>query len=430
MKVLIYGMNFSPELTGIGKYTGEMAESLSLKCGHDVTVIASNPYYPAWEVNSKYNKHWYQSEKKTQINSASLEVIRCPLYVPKKPKIFTRLVHLASFSLSSLPILFSKIFKKPDVIIVIAPSLLCAPAAWLFSKITGAKSILHIQDYEVDAMFKVCMKNPSRLFKVAEALERFILKRFDRVSTISNSMLKLAVKKGVAQEKTILFPNWSNTDTITPDSNHAYFREQWGFSDTDRIILYSGNIARKQGLSIVIDAAQHFHDQPNIKFVIVGEGVDRESIQEQVKEKNLNNIFFKSLVPKNDLSMLLTMADIHLIVQRKGAADIVLPSKLTNILSAGGHILMTATPQTELGILASKYPGIAVCVEPEDVKAFTNGLEDLLQQDTRQTNFIARDYAVKHLNKNSILERFNKELYTICKQKLSHSSTDIGQKDA
>jgi len=149
LKILIYGVNYAPELTGIGKYTGEMSEWLAEQ-GHDVRVVTAPPYYPEWKVSNAYASGFYRKE---QVNG--VEVYRCPLYVPAKPSGMKRIVHLASFALSSLPIMLKQVFWKPDVVMVIEPPLFCAPTAWTVARLSGGKCWLHIQDFEVDAAFEL-----------------------------------------------------------------------------------------------------------------------------------------------------------------------------------------------------------------------------------------------------------------------------------
>lgn len=62
MKILVYGINYSPELTGIGKYTGEMVEWLAAQ-GHEVRVITAPPYYPQWQVGENYSARRYKREE-------------------------------------------------------------------------------------------------------------------------------------------------------------------------------------------------------------------------------------------------------------------------------------------------------------------------------------------------------------------------------
>ena len=132
MKLLIYGINFAPELTGIGKYTGEMAQWLA-HAGHEVRVITAPPYYPDWKVAPGHSASRYRSE-----SWQGVRVIRAPLWVPHQPGGLKRLLHLASFALTSLPALFAQWRWKPDVVWVVEPPLMCAPAAVAFAALRGA----------------------------------------------------------------------------------------------------------------------------------------------------------------------------------------------------------------------------------------------------------------------------------------------------
>ena len=116
--------------------------------------------------------------------------------------------------------------------------------------------------------------------------------------------------------------------------------------------MYAGNIGQKQGLEIMLDLAQNYAGNKHTKFVLVGAGVYVDTLKSMAKKQNITNLFFKPLQAWSRVPEMLALADIHLVIQKKGAADAVLPSKLTNILSAGGHALVTAESHTELGKIA------------------------------------------------------------------------------
>lgn len=405
MNVVIYSLNYSPELTGIGKYNGEMAPWLATQ-GHSVDVITAPPYYPEWKVHTGFS-----SKKFTSTKHNNVTVHRCPLYVPATPSTVKRLIHLASFAFTSAFKLFSLWNKKPSVVFIVEPTLFCVPMALLFCKLCGAKAILHIQDYEVDAMLGLGMAgNPSgRVGRVAYAIESWLMRRFDKVSSISYSMLDKAKAKGVDKDKLLFFPNWSDTSFVHPGVNGAALRKAWGVSPEDQVVLYAGNIGAKQGLELVVEAAKRFQSRSNVKFFLVGSGAYVDALKSMVVERSLGDVEFKPLQAWEDVPAMLAMADVHLVIQRKGAADSVLPSKLTNILSAGGFSVVTAEGHTELGKLSEEFPGIYTCVDPENIDAFCEGLTSELVR-SKGVNTVARRYAEENLNKDAILGRFASDL--------------------
>lgn len=412
MRFLCLSLNYSPELTGIGKYNGEMAEKL-YSIGGEVSVIVAPPYYPEWKVNSQYKSYFYKNES---VNGVS--VTRCPLYVPSKVTTLKRLLHLSTFAVSSSIALLIKLIKnKPDVIFLVQPTLFCAPSTLLFSKLFGVKTVMHIQDFEVDAMFGLGMVSEGKIARIVKRTESWLIKKFDVVSSISYSMLENAERKGVDKSKLLFFPNWADTSFVTPDTDGSGLRKEWGFAETDKVVLYAGNIGQKQGLEIVIEAAKSFENDKSVKFVFVGAGAYVDTLRELAKASNLENVYFKPLQDWEDVPAMLSMADVHLVVQKKGAADAVLPSKLTNILSAGGHALVTAEASTELGKIEDANPGIYTIVEPENTKDFIVGLKKVLVKDTSKSNVIARDYALKNLDINNIIERFASDIDKLVKGK-------------
>ena len=404
MKLILHSLNYSPELTGIGKYNGEMCAEF-VKHKISVSAVVAAPYYPEWKIHDNYSKFLFQSTFEKGVS-----VVRCPLYVPKSVTTIKRLIHLASFSLSSGLALMSKVFSKPDVVFLVQPTLFCAPATLLFAKLTGAKAVMHIQDFEVDAMFGLGMLGDGKIARIAKKIEKWLMNKFDAISTISYSMIENAKDKGIEQDKIIYFPNWSDTDFVTPNTDGSLLKEEWGFKESDKIILYAGNIGQKQGLEIVFKAAQHFKNMEQVKFVLVGAGAHVGVLQAQANGMDLVNLFFKPLQPWERVPEMLALADIHLVVQKKGAADAVLPSKLTNILSIGGHALVTAEADTELGRLVEQYPGIYSCVDPENTEAFVDGLNQLLDKNLMKHNKVARKFAEEFLAKDEILDKFVSDL--------------------
>ncbi|WP_448212788.1 WcaI family glycosyltransferase [Colwellia sp. MEBiC06753] len=405
--MLLLSSNYAPELTGIGKYNGEFVAALAKRQIKSLVVTAP-PYYPEWKRHQGFT-NWWSTAKGCEYAT----IYRCPIYVPNKLSTIKRLIHLASFSVSSSLRLLTLLRKRPDVVFVVQPTLFCAPVALLFSKLTGAKSVMHIQDFEVDAMFGLGMSQSSLLKRIAVYIESFLLKRFDVVSSISYSMLERAKSKGASDNQLHLFPNWADLNFVTPEVSGDKLRAQWGYSPDDYIVLYSGNVGEKQGLEIILEAASALTADKQLKFIIIGNGANRALLEQKAKSQGLVNIEFKPLQAWELMPEILAMADLHLVVQRCGAADAVLPSKLTNILAAGGHALVTAEPTTELGKIAARHPGIYHCIEPENSKLFIKTITDLVSEGKKTNNSIAREYAINHMDLEHILEAFLQKVSSI-----------------
>ena len=246
-----------------------------------------------------------------------------------------------------------QVFWKPDVIVVIEPPLFCVPTAWLCARLSGARCWLHIQDFEVDAAFDLGIIPFVWMKRMVGGIERWLMRCFDRVSTISGSMARRLIEKGVKQEKALLFPNWADIQNIRADAK--------------------GALAFRRMLDI------------------------------------------PELQPTDRLAGMLSAAYVHLVVQKAHAADLVMPSKLTNILAVGGYAIVTAKEDTELGQLARAHPGVFETCPPDDADTLARliGAAAEAGRETGIFNATARQYAENYLDRGKILTSFEAEVEDI-----------------
>jgi len=394
MKILIYGINYAPELTGIGKYTSEMCEWLAIQ-GHEVRVVTAPPYYPEWEVTKPYSPYLYTHE---EIKGVS--VWRAPLWVPKKVNGVNRILHLLSFAVTSLPVVLGQALWRPEVVLTVAPGLTCAPAGWLTAKLCGARSWLHIQDFEVDVAFKMGFLKGRLLKNTVLALERFLFQRFDCVSTISHRMLELLHKKQVDSDRIFYFLNWSNIRHIKKQTKLNSYREELGIAPDTKVVLFSGTLNSKQGLDVIPRIAHTMKERKDIMFIIGGDGVLKPELE--AASAGLSNIKFLPLQPLQRLSDWLGMAQIHLLPQNTDAEDLVLPSKLSNMLASGRPVVAVSKHGSEI---AKVVAGCGLVVEPDDETALIAAITSLVDDDVERERLgaAARHYAEVHLSIEHIL---------------------------
>jgi colanic acid biosynthesis glycosyl transferase WcaI len=339
-KVMIYAMNYAPEPIGVGRYTADIGTFLS-KQGIQVDVVTAAPHYPGWTVPEHY-RNAYSSEK-----IGNLHITRCPLFLKKQMRGIWRLVAPMTFAITSAPIAFWRIIcNRPGTIFCIEPTLLCAPAALVAAKITRSKIVLHVQDLEIDAAFAVGHLRGKYLQGIANAVERSMLRSFDGLVTISHNMMQKLTEKGIPKERITVVRNWVDLDQIKPLKRHSSYRADLKLSDSCFVALYAGNIGEKQGLSIVLSAAELLTEHADLIFVIAGQGPSKAQLVEQYG--HLPNVRFLPVQPENRLNELLNLADVHLLPQRRDTADLVLPSKLGGMLASGKQCIVMADPGTEL----------------------------------------------------------------------------------
>ena len=372
LRLAIIGINYAPEEIGIARYTTAMAVALA-KRGHQVEVVAGQPYYPAWKVAPKWRGGW-----RTTVESG-VTITRCPHYVPANPTGLRRILHLASCALSALAptvrIALRGRQRRPQVVLCIAPALLSVPVAWIAARLAGAMLWVHIQDFEVEAAFATGLLNGNgRMARLIAALEQRVLRLADVVSSISPPMCAKLVQKGLDPQRVVEIRNWADNDAAFTETNLSPYRAEWQLGER-HVCLYSGNIANKQGLEILVDAARLLHHRRDLTFVICGEGPNRAHLE--TLASGLDNIQFHNLQPMARIGDLLGLANIHLLPQIPGAADLVLPSKLTNMLASGRPVVATAEHGTGLH---REVDGCGIIVKPGDPQALADAIFSLVNQ--------------------------------------------------
>jgi colanic acid biosynthesis glycosyl transferase WcaI len=249
---------------------------------------------------------------------------------------------------------------------------------------------------------------------LALGLERAFTCAFTRVSSISHKMVERAESKGVPADCITLFPNWVDIDSVHPQEPAApnSFRRELGL-DGKTVLLYSGNMGAKQGLELLAPLARSFEKDSSVHFLFCGDGAFRPTLESLVSGHS--NVTLLPLQPLERLNDLLNAADIHLLPQRAGAADLVMPSKLTGMLSSGRPVVATADPGTQVArVVAGDVPGEAcgIVVPSEEPGALHAAVKRLLADPAlrRQLGANARCYAVRHLGRQQVLEQFERDL--------------------
>jgi colanic acid biosynthesis glycosyl transferase WcaI len=409
-KILLISYNYAPELTGIGKYNAEMCEYLA-SVGNKVKVVTAYPYYPNWQVFEGYTNNWY---KKEVLNG--VVVVRCPFYIPANPTGLKRILQDLSFYVSTLFVVLWQVisFKHYDIVITPSPSFMCGFHGLLLKLFRpSTRFVYHIQDLQIDAAIDLNIIKQGWLQRLLVSIEHFILNHATFVSTISTGMQQKVLDKKAKLNNVILFPNWVDDSRIFITEPDLTVISGLGIPLNKKIFFYSGAIGEKQGLEIILALAPNVAKQcEDVFFVISGSGPYRERLKQEVADKAITNILFIDLQPIPVFNQLLNYAYCHLVIQKESAGDLLLPSKLTNILAVGGLSIVTAIKGTSLfGIIDAFKMG--VLIQPENALVLEQAIIELANNnDTLKASISenASKYASTYLNKANVINHFMEDL--------------------
>jgi colanic acid biosynthesis glycosyl transferase WcaI len=407
MKVTIWGINYAPELTGIAPYNRALCEHLQ-KTGHEVRMVSTFSYYPVWKKSAADRGKLFRTDVINGVN-----VFRCWHYVPQRVTTLKRIVHEASFITTTFLRLLT--LPRPDIYVVVSPPLLLGLAARVLQVIHSRPYVFHVQDLQPDAALGLGMLKPSAFTRLLYRLEALAYRHAAAVSGISHGMLDAFTRKDVPAARQIYFPNGATL----PDQNNlpslGKFRARHGFKADEFLAIYSGNLGVKQGLDILVEAAEKLVGTP-VRIVICGDGAVRPKLEAAIQQKNLQNITLLPLQPDKEYQEMLADADVCLVTQQAGAGAAFLPSKLLTVLALARPVIGVADETSALR-LAMAEGGFGKCIQPGDAKSLCEILQALASNktDLEQFGSNGRRY-VEQFSFEKVLPRFVADLEKLLKK--------------
>lgn len=403
MRVLIFSINYWPEMTGIGAFTTYRAEHLAA-CGHEVEVCTTFPYYPEWKVAVGYRGKLVSTEMRNGVR-----IRRSYAYVPNPATAVRRIVHEASFVLSAMT---RAVFcKRPDVMLVVSPPLGLAAPAILLSRLWRTPYVFDVEDLQPDSAADLDML-PRPALKLLYAVERAAYRHAKLVTTLTPAMKERIEAKGVARERVqLLEPRMDESLVAVAGEDGEIFRRHFGLEDKF-LVTYSGNIGVKQKLDVVLDAANLNREDESVLFLIVGDGVDRERIQGRASAMKLRNVRFLPLLDEADFRGLLAASDICLVTQQKSATEIAFPSKVVTYLAAGCPVVASVHPEGEVARL-TRESGAGRIAAAEDPAGLLNAVLELRNENLRELGSCARQYASCRWSAERVLGQLERSLTSV-----------------
>ena len=372
IRILVIGINYSPETTGIAPYTSGLCEHLASQ-GHEVEVITAFPYYPEWRVRDGYRGHFYLRQ---HLNGVTVR--RVWHFVPSRASnVLQRLTHDVSFSLS---VFFAGLFAGPfDVIYCACPPPTAAFSAYLLSKIRGKPYFIKLADLASDAALATGILKRGPALRMALAIEGFVYRGAEKIICLCQGFVEKLKARGISAGKLVVITDWADTERIRPVSSPKVFRESNGVSPEQFLLLHTGNMGKKQDLMNVVRAAEMSQQEQALLWILVGHGEERVKIQEEITLRKLRNIRLLPLQPADTMAEMYSSADALILNQQASMQDAVIPSKLLTYMASGRAILAAVAETSEVAQQVRKAQ-CGILVPPENPAALVAGAMSLWRQ--------------------------------------------------
>lgn len=397
MRILVLSLYYWPDDTGIAVFARGRCEYLASR-GHEVTVCTGMPFYPQWRIRQEYRRRMIVREQHDNVT-----ILRNVLYVPKKVTSARRIVHEASFAAGVVVRAFTA--KRPDLILIISPPLALGAVAILLSRVWHVPYSFHVADLQPDAAQDLGMLQQGRLMRALHWLERVSYKNAALVSTLTEGMRQRILEKGFSADKVVLFPDWADPSLykIPLPGRGERFRREYGFGD-QFLVVHAGNMGVKQGLEVVLGAAEIDRDRTELRYVLVGDGAVRSQLQQRARSLRLRNVSFLPLQSRDMFNEMMAATNVALVTQLGSVRDIVFPSKVLTLLAAGRPVIASIGEESEVArVLEESNAGVRV--PPENPEELSRAIQSIQEQpDQLQTmGECGRAYASSRWNKDGTL---------------------------
>ena len=366
MKLVVLTPHFAPDTAPTGAIVTRIVEELAHR-GHEIEVITALPWYRDHKIEPGFEG------KLTRLEDTPWgRIVRVhPFPTSDKRDLLRRAAAFGGFSVLAGAVGMRG--ETVDGVLALSPPLTLGVDGWAIAKARGGRFVFNIQDVYPDVAVELGVLTNRSVIRVAHGVERFCYKRADAVTVLSDD-LKDNLSKKVDPDKIHVIPNFVDTESIRPSEKENAYRREFGL-EGKTVVMYAGNVGLSQSLELVLEAAVALSYEPDLAFVINGQGAARSDLEE--KARGLGNVRFVDAQPFDRLPEVLAAADIHLVPLKKGLAAASVPSKTYSILAAGRPLIASVDAGSEITRLLERS-GAGLSVAPEDGEALTKAIRRLL----------------------------------------------------
>lgn len=384
MKILLIHQYFLEKGDGGGSRFNEMTQVWASQ-GHEITVLAGMVHYATGEKPIKYKGKFISIENSFYEN---VDVVRCHVSESYNTNFLGRLWAYFSFVFSSIYAGLFKINGKYDVILVTSPPLFVGITAFVLSKIRGLPFVFEIRDLWPESAIDTGVLKNKTIIKFALCFEQFIYKKATLINVLTPAFRdKLINEKKVPKEKVIFIPNaadFSLAEEIQNEFDAEKFKKELQLEDKF-VITYVGAHGVANHLIQLIDVAEKLR-ATNVIFQLIGAGMKKEELMQEVTRRKLKNVIFRDSVSKKEVFKYILASDVGASVLKKvDTFKTIYSNKTFDYMSCKKPILLA------IDGVSRELVNDAACgvyVEPENTQSIVNGVLELIEKDNAELNIM------------------------------------------
>ena len=411
MKILYISQYFPPEMGAPSARAVELSQHWAA-AGHQVTVLTGFPNHPTGVVPPEYRSRLRRLIARE--NVGGVEVLRTWLLPFPNRKAYQRMLNYGSFFLSAA--LAGSFAPRPDVVIATSPQLLVGLSGWWIARMKRVPFVFEVRDLWPESLAAVGMgRENSILYRVLAQVARFLYRQADRVVVVTPAFEDYLVKRGsAARSKVAVIENGVETELFSPQPAPVLRRELQ--LENKFVVSYIGTLGMAHGLDTIISAAAILQrTDPNVFFLLVGEGADKEKIMARAQAQSLPNIKFVSQQPREKIPAYIGASDACMVLLKKAELfRTVIPTKMLEFMSCARPLILGVEGQAQ-SILEEAQAGIAI--EPEDATALASAIRHLAAnpENCRDLGRRGRQYILRKYSRQQTAEKYLRLLEDLLK---------------
>lgn len=356
MHILFLSHYFPPEVNAPASRTYENAKRW-VRAGHKVTVLTCHPSHPGGVVYPGFKNSVHAWDE-----IDAIRVLRVGTYLSANKGFVKRISNYVSFMLSAVA--QCRRVRDVDLVVSTSPQFFCGMAGYFVSRLKRCPWVLEIRDLWPESIIAVGAIKNRRVIKALEGVESFLYRKADHIISLTKAFKRHIMGRAIDADKISIVTNGADLERYAPGERMNAVRRELGLDENVFVASYVGTHGMAHGLGTILRAAKRLENEPGIRFLLVGDGAEREKLLRERDEMGLTNVIMLGQQAKERMPLFLAATDACLVLLiRSELFKTVLPSKIFEAMAMKRPIVLGVEGESRELVEAG---GCGLCIEPEN----------------------------------------------------------------